>query len=614
MKLSDIKEYLEYLVDSFASTLNLELTILQAEDGERIASTGSYYSYEVVDSEAVWAISYARKSIETGNPIVVRETGEFLASLPEKVDFKGKEYHSFIIYPINSKKGIRGVITIASFSEEQQKIIFEKEQQLLDYLKSVCSLIASKLECEELLVHTEIANQQMKAVLENMEEGVLLCNYEGEIYQMNELARKWLYLNPVNSEEKEIKERLWERILEEVQTINGENRERTTELHCKIQEKVYSFLLNISYIEQAENSILCMLKPFSQVQDNITQNDRVDGQPGSIVAAAKPMMALLEQARTAAQYDCSVFITGESGTGKEMLARMLHAESPRADRPFVAINCAAIPEPLLESELFGYEEGAFTGAKKGGKIGKFLLANHGTLFLDEIGDMPLYLQAKLLRVLNDKKVDRIGSSHPVDVDIRIIAATNQDMEEIISQKEFREDLYYRLNVISLHIPPLRERKEDILLLVQHFIEKYNTKLNKKVRAASDEVLKLLEDYSWPGNVRQLENCIEYMMVFEEGRILTTRNMPKRLLSERSKDSREILEREEDMEYIRTEMEEVNNGTLKEQLKRKEEEIFEGLKKQYGEHPDKKTVEEICKQLDISRPSYYRKISQKKKRG
>ena len=185
------------------------------------------------------------------------------------------------------------------------------------------------------------------------------------------------------------------------------------------------------------------------------------------------------------------------------------------------MNCAAIPESLMESELFGYEEGAFTGARKGGRIGKIQLANHGTFFLDEIGDMPLYLQAKLLRVLSERKVDRIGSSSSslINVDVRIIAATNRNLEEMIERKEFREDLYYRLNVVPLHLPPLRERPDDIPFLIQHFIAKYNKILEKEIRTASAPVMELMMKYRWPGNVRELENSIEYMMTFEKSPVL-----------------------------------------------------------------------------------------------
>lgn len=283
-----------------------------------------------------------------------------------------------------------------------------------------------------------------------------------------------------------------------------------------------------------------------------------------------------------------------------MFARLIHTSSPRSAKPFVAVNCAAIPESLMESELFGYEEGAFTGARKGGKIGKIQLANHGTFFLDEIGDMPLYLQAKLLRVLNDKKVERIGNSSTslINVDVRIIAATNQNLEEMIEKKEFREDLYYRLNVVPLRLPPLRERPDDIPFLIQHFIKKYNKILGKEVRSAAASVMELMMEYRWPGNVRELENCIEYMMTFEKTQVLSLDVVPQKILSLRN----------ETAQNLTAGLDEMEDKPLKIRLQEKEQEILKSMAARYGGHPTKEQVKEICQRLDISVASYYRKIS------
>jgi sigma-54 dependent transcriptional regulator, acetoin dehydrogenase operon transcriptional activator AcoR len=207
-------------------------------------------------------------------------------------------------------------------------------------------------------------------------------------------------------------------------------------------------------------------------------------------------------------------IRGESGTGKELFARAIHHESSRRKQQFITINCSAIPENLLESELFGYEEGSFTGARKGGKIGKFELADQGTLFLDEIGDMPYHLQAKILRVLEESSIEKVGGSITVPIDVRIIAATNVNLEKMIELSQFRHDLYYRLNVIPLIIPPLRERKEDIALLMNHFLAKYNMRLNKNIKGFSDQIYELFLKHSWPGNIRELENVIEYAVNME----------------------------------------------------------------------------------------------------
>jgi two-component system response regulator GlrR len=228
----------------------------------------------------------------------------------------------------------------------------------------------------------------------------------------------------------------------------------------------------------------------------------------NIVARSKAMERVLEVVSRIAQTDSTVYIHGESGTGKELIARALHLSSGRKDKPFVAINCAALPETLLESELFGHEKGSFTGAVRTSK-GLFVQAHEGTIFLDEIGDMPLSIQSKFLRVLQERQFTPVGGDQPVSVDVRVIVATNKDLDKLVAQGSFREDLYYRIHVIPLALPPLRERKEDIPLLVDHFLKKYGTQMNKEVRGMTPKALQKLMLHDWPGNVRELENTIEY---------------------------------------------------------------------------------------------------------
>ena len=225
----------------------------------------------------------------------------------------------------------------------------------------------------------------------------------------------------------------------------------------------------------------------------------------------------------AATTDTTVLLEGESGTGKELFARALHALSPRADGPFVAINCAAIPETLLETELFGYEKGAFTGAGAR-KPGKFELAHRGTLFLDEIGDMPISLQPKILRALEEKSFERVGGTALLHVDVRVVAATNKHLKAAVAARQFREDLYFRLSVFPITIPPLRERLDDITMLAKHFIERFSRDLNKKPLGLADSALDALRAYPWPGNVRELQNCIERAVILTDGDTIHARHL------------------------------------------------------------------------------------------
>lgn len=244
----------------------------------------------------------------------------------------------------------------------------------------------------------------------------------------------------------------------------------------------------------------------------------------NIVAKSPQIRHIFEVIQRVSDYKTTVLITGESGTGKELVAKAIHFNSIRAKAPFVPINCAGIPENLLESELFGYVKGAFTDAVKA-KKGLFEEANKGTLFLDELGEMPLALQVRLLRVLQEEEVRPLGDTRCIQVDVRIVAATAKDLAQEVNKGKFREDLFYRINVLTIVIPALRDRKEDIPLLVDHFIERYNFRLNKKVEGTSPEVMHLFLEYKWPGNVRELENAIERAMVYSDTSIIRARDLP-----------------------------------------------------------------------------------------
>ncbi|HEY6008160.1 MAG TPA: sigma-54 dependent transcriptional regulator [Geobacteraceae bacterium] len=247
----------------------------------------------------------------------------------------------------------------------------------------------------------------------------------------------------------------------------------------------------------------------------------------SIIGHSPAMQKVFSSLQRIIKTDSTVLILGESGTGKELVAKAIHFNGARKEKPFIAVNCAAIPETLLESELFGHTRGAFTGAIKD-KIGKFEAANHGTIFLDEIGTMPMHLQTKLLRVLQEQEVERIGSTKPIKLDVRVVSATNINLEEEIRRGVFREDLYYRLNVIPVNLPPLRDRVEDILHLAKHFIEKYCRAMNRPLMTISKEALDALEHYPWPGNVRELENVIERTVAMTESNHITLDDLPRNM--------------------------------------------------------------------------------------
>lgn len=263
-----------------------------------------------------------------------------------------------------------------------------------------------------------------------------------------------------------------------------------------------------------------LTKELQNLKENVKQTYSFD----NIVSADGKMQDVFKLVSKVLDNDISVLIYGESGTGKELIARAIHYNGRRKDRPFIAVNCASIPRELLESELFGHERGSFTGAHQR-KLGKFEVARGGTIFLDEVGELEMVLQAKLLRVIQQKEFERVGGTEIIKTDVRIISATNKDLKKAVENKEFREDLFYRLNSFPIHIPPLRQRRGDILILAEHFLKKFNDKLGKSFKGFTRRALKLIYDYSWPGNVREMENTIERCLIISEGDMIDVEDLP-----------------------------------------------------------------------------------------
>jgi len=307
---------------------------------------------------------------------------------------------------------------------------------------------------------------------------------------------------------------------------------------------------------------------------------------GSLIVNSKKMKDLLQLAERLSQIDSTILLTGESGVGKGELAKYIHQSGDREAQPFVKVNCGAIPESLLESELFGYDYGAFTGSRKQGKLGMFELAQNGTIFLDEIGELPLNLQVKILQVIQDKEIQRVGGITPIKVDVRIITASNKDLRIMVNEKQFREDLFYRLNVVPIHIPPLRERQEDIFPLAHHFLRKYNEKFHDNKRIDPNTMAVLIK-YNWPGNVRELENIIERLVITTKDDTILPQNLPNY-----------ILNKEEDTSDIKI----PSMMHLKDAIEEVEKQIIKTAVDKY------KTTREVAKFLGVSQPTIVRKIN------
>ena len=293
----------------------------------------------------------------------------------------------------------------------------------------------------------------------------------------------------------------------------------------------YDYITKPFKLDEIQLVINKALEKARLLEENIQLRKELKTKYGfdQLVGVSEPMRRIYQLIRQVAPTNSNVLISGESGTGKELVAKAIHYNSPRRSYPFLVVNCASIPETLLESELFGHTKGAFTGAYQA-RRGMFELAHKGTIFLDEIAEMPLSLQAKLLRVIEEKSFRRLGGEEEIKVDVRIISATNRELEKEVEEGRFREDLYYRLNVIRIHLPPLRERKEDLPILARHFLEKYSKVLRKPIKKISQEAEELLLQYHWPGNVRELENTIERAVSLESGEIILPESLPEKIQS------------------------------------------------------------------------------------
>ena len=377
-------------------------------------------------------------------------------------------------------------------------------------------------------------------ILDRFHEGVVAVDNTGRIFYVNDTYSKILGVPKHNVLGKHLQKiepgatilevlKTCEPVLGKAVQIKSVNRHVVVNIFPIKQESrlvaIVSIFRDVTETKQLSQALDRVQGLADYLRQQLTEQD--DLTKNQIIGKHPSFIKTISQAITVAKTDAPVLLGGENGSGKEVLAKLIHQKSERSKKPLITVNCAAIPENLLESELFGYAEGSFTGAKRGGKPGKFELAEGGTIFLDEIGDMPLVMQSKLLRVLQEKEIEKIGRTQNIPIDVRVIAATNRPLEEMIQQGKFRRDLYYRLNVVAIKAPSLRERGEDVGLLAHHFLMHCNVKY-KKEAICSPEVFRFFSQYDWPGNVRELQNCIEYAVIMCPGQVIFLEHLPAQM--------------------------------------------------------------------------------------
>lgn len=513
--LKDIQNTVIKYAQVLSQVLKIDVEIMD-DQLIRIASTGALE--ELVNHSMEYESHVYKRVLQTGQSMVIYEPTqeEICRECPSKSHCKEVME---ISVPIHLKNKPIGVIGLVCFTREQKEHLLANEQTYMTFVGQIADLMSSKAYEEEQSRKMGIMLDLLHRISDHVNDAVIMIDETNKIIHMNKKSGKIFGLD-------DYKDQCL--VLDET----GDCLLDATEYRATLNGKEYILIGDLYKVPNGKNKKdqLFVFSEAKEIQDRIIQlTSTYQTIEEDMLGNSEQMLQLKERIHQVADSTSTVLITGESGTGKEIVARTIHSQGIRKDQPFVPINCGAIPEQLLESELFGYVRGSFTGADPKGKIGKFELANKGTIFLDEIGDMPLYMQVKLLRVLQERKVVRVGSNHSVEIDVRIVAATNKKLEEMVAEGSFREDLYYRLNVIPLEAPTLRDRKDDIPLLMDHFAKKYSYRFNKKYRGVTEDVISLFEEYTWQGNVRELENTIEFMvnMMGKEG-VLDIDMVPKRI--------------------------------------------------------------------------------------
>ncbi|EJD4115821.1 sigma 54-interacting transcriptional regulator [Escherichia coli] len=523
--LMQIQPTIQRFARMLASVLQLEVEIVD-ENLCRVAGTGAYGKF--LGRQLSGNSRLLRHVLETKTEKVVTQSR--FDPLCEGCDSKENcREKAFLGTPVILQDRCVGVISLIAVTHEQQEHISDNLREFSDYVRHISTIFVSKL-LEDQGPGDNIS-KIFATMIDNMDQGVLVVDDESRVQFVNQTALKTLGVVQNNIIGKPIRFRP---LTFESNFTHGHMQhivswDDKSELIIGQLHNIQGRQLFLMAFHQSHTSFSVANAPDEPHIEQLVGECRVMRQLKRLISRIAPSPS-------------SVMVVGESGTGKEVVARAIHKLSGRRNKPFIAINCAAIPEQLLESELFGYVKGAFTGASANGKTGLIQAANTGTLFLDEIGDMPLMLQAKLLRAIEAREILPIGASSPIQVDIRIISATNQNLAQFIAEGKFREDLFYRLNVIPITLPPLRERQEDIELLVHYFLHLHTRRLGSVYPGITPDVVEILRKHRWPGNLRELSNLMEYLVnVVPSGEVIDSTLLPPNLLNNGTTEQSDVTE-------------------------------------------------------------------------
>lgn len=575
--LMQIQPTIQRFARMLASVLQLEVEIVD-ENLCRVAGTGAYGKF--LGRQLSGNSRLLRHVLETKTEKVVTQSR--FDPLCEGCDSKENcREKAFLGTPVILQDRCVGVISLIAVTHEQQEHISDNLREFSDYVRHISTIFVSKL-LEDQGPGDNIS-KIFATMIDNMDQGVLVVDADNRVQFVNQTALKTLGVvqnniigKPVRFRPLTFESNFTHGHMQHIVSWDDKSELIIGQLH-----NIQGRQLFLMAFHQSHTSFSVANAPDEPHIEQLVGECRVMRQLKRLISRIAPSPS-------------SVMVVGESGTGKEVVARAIHKLSGRRNKPFIAINCAAIPEQLLESELFGYVKGAFTGASANGKTGLIQAANTGTLFLDEIGDMPLMLQAKLLRAIEAREILPIGASSPIQVDIRIISATNQNLAQFIAEGKFREDLFYRLNVIPITLPPLRERQEDIELLVHYFLHLHTRRLGSVYPGIAPDVVEILRKHRWPGNLRELSNLMEYLVnVVTSGEVIDSTLLPPNLLNNGTTEQSDVTEVSE----AHLSLDDAGGTALEEMEKQM---IREALSR----HNSKK---EVADELGIGIATLYRKI-------
>ncbi|MCN5373131.1 sigma-54-dependent Fis family transcriptional regulator [Escherichia coli] len=575
--LMQIQPTIQRFARMLASVLQLEVEIVD-ENLCRVAGTGAYGKF--LGRQLSGNSRLLRHVLETKTEKVVTQSR--FDPLCEGCDSKENcREKAFLGTPVILQDRCVGVISLIAVTHEQQEHISDNLREFSDYVRHISTIFVSKL-LEDQGPGDNIS-KIFATMIDNMDQGVLVVDADNRVQFVNQTALKTLGVvqnniigKPVRFRPLTFESNFTHGHMQHIVSWDDKSELIIGQLH-----NIQGRQLFLMAFHQSHTSFSVANAPDEPHIEQLVGECRVMRQLKRLISRIAPSPS-------------SVMVVGESGTGKEVVARAIHKLSGRRNKPFIAINCAAIPEQLQESELFGYVKGAFTGASANGKTGLIQAANTGTLFLDEIGDMPLMLQAKLLRAIEAREILPIGASSPIQVDIRIISATNQNLAQFIAEGKFREDLFYRLNVIPITLPPLRERQEDIELLVHYFLHLHTRRLGSVYPGIAPDVVEILRKHRWPGNLRELSNLMEYLVnVVPSGEVIDSTLLPPNLLNNGTTEQSDVTEVSE----AHLSLDDAGGTALEEMEKQM---IREALSR----HNSKK---EVADELGIGIATLYRKI-------